>query len=252
MSDPIVHPQSRQHNLADWLDLHGLDHKTCFNLLDEISRESSKIPADRANVDPQFLSVDTDGAWTDIVSAMCRLLPDHQAMIDDTFLRSTKIAITGQGKSRKALTIDHGPAKYPTIMYNYSGEISDLLVVSHEFGHALQIRASEGIFMPPVMREVCAFIAEEAIFSSCSEENSDLAASLQKYWQKSNQRYFGILAEKFRNSLGSSENIYDYSWNYPVARLLALRISSRFPRDSIWGVFRGDYSIKRILEQLAE
>ena len=135
-------------------------------------------------------------------------------------------------------------------MYNYFGEISDLFVVAHEFGHALQIRASAGEFMPPVMREVCAFISEGALLSSFSNENALLADNLQEYWRISNQRYFGKLAIKLNRSLENNEAIYEYSWNYPIARFLALQISEKFSRELVWSVFSGDYSIKRVLNQL--
>lgn len=252
MSTPIVHPQSKQHNLGDWLDLHGLDHQTCLHLLDEIALESAKIPAYRTDPDRQSLDLDPDGMWAEIISAMCRFLPEHQNLIEETFQRSTKVAVAAKGKSRKALTIDHGPAKYPTIMYNYFGEISDLLVVAHEFGHALQIRASDGEFMSPVMREVCAFISEGALLSSYSKENSIGSEALINHWHKSNKRYFGTLAIKLKESLKNNEAIYEYGWNYPIARFLALRISGSFSQDLIWSVFSGAYSVRRVLDQLAK
>ena len=252
MSTPIVHPQSKQHNLADWLDLHGLDHQTCLHLLDEIERESAKIPASWSDPGPQSLTLDPDGVWTEVISAMCGFLPEHQNLIEETFQKSTKIAISGQGKSRKALTIDHGPDKYPTIMYNYYGEISDLFVVAHEFGHALQIRASEGVFMSPVIREACAFLSEGALLYSFSSENPSLSDGLFNHWEKSNKRYFGTLAAKLRKSLKNADEIYDYAWNYPIARFLALRISDSFSRDLVWSVFSGNYSVGRVLNQLAK
>lgn len=251
MSVPIGHPQSRQHNLGDWLDLHGLDRQSCLDLLDEIRREFANIPAYRNNPDQQALSLDPDGVWTKIISAMCQFLPEHQNIIEETFQRSKKIAISGQGKSRKALTIDHGPDQYPTIMYKYFGEISDIIVVAHEFGHALQIKASEGKFMPPVMREACAFLAEGAILSSCSNENAPIIDDLLNHWHKSNHRYFGKLAMNLKESLENDDKIYEYGWNYPIARFLALRISESFSPELIWSVFRGDYSVRRVLDRLA-
>lgn len=251
MSTPIVHPQSKQHNLGDWLDLHGLDHQMCLHLLDEIERESAKIPAWNGP-DQQSLTLDPDGVWTEVTSAMCRFLPEHQSLIEETFQQSTKIAIAGQGKSRKALTIDHGPAKFPTIMYHYFGEISDLFVVAHEFGHALQIRVSEGEFMSPVMRETCAFISEGALLSSYSSKNASISGDLYNHWYKSNKRYFGALAIKLKKSLKNRDAIYEYGWNYPIARFLALRISANFSRDLIWGVFSNHYSVRGALDQLAK
>ena len=49
-----------------------------------------------------------------------------------------------------------------------------------------------------------------------------------KYWNKSNQRYFGNLAINLEGSLNNNEAIYEYGWNYPIARFLALRISKKF------------------------
>ena len=250
MRVPIVDPQLKQHNLGDWLDLHGLDHQTCLHLLHEIRRESAKIPDYRNKPDQQSLSLDPDGVWLKITSATCSFLPEHQNIIEETFQRSEKIAIAGQGRSRKALTIDHGTAKFPTIMYNYYGEVSDLFVVAHEFGHALQIRASEGKFMPPVMREVCAFLSEGALLSYYSSENDLVAENLLNHWHRSNHRYFDNLARKLKESLKDKEAIYEYGWNYPIARFLAIRILESFSRDLVWSVFSGDYSIKRVLNQL--
>lgn len=251
MSAPVVAPQSKQHNLGDWLDLHGLDRQTCLHLLDKIRGESDKVPACRSDPDQQSLSLDPDGVWRKIISAMCGFLPEHESVIEETFQRSTKIAVAARGKSRRALTIDHGPAKFPTIMYDYFGEISDLFVVGHEFGHALQIRASEGKFMPPVMREVCAFLSEGAMLAACSNENAFIEKNALNYWNKSNKRYFGKLALGLQNSLKNDDAIYEYGWNYPIARFLALRISASFSRDMMWDVFSGGYSVKRALKQLA-
>jgi len=236
--------------MGDWLELHGLDHETCLRLLDEIGRESARIPADRNDPDQQSSSFDPDSVWPIVTAAMCKFLPERQDFIEDTFARSKIIAIPAQGKPRKALTLDHGPAEYPTIMYNYFGQVSDLFVVAHEFGHALQIRASEGQFMPPVMREVCAFISEGALLSYCLDEGIDRKDSFLEYWYKSNQRYFGKHVEKLKLCLDKVGGDYQYGWNYPIARLLALRIEANLSPELVWGVFRGDYSIKRVMNHL--
>lgn len=251
MRDQIDQPQSKQHNLVDWLDLHKLDHKTCLRLLHEISREAAEIPTCRNRADRQPLNLDPDGVWRKITSAMFNFLPEHKSLIEETFQRSKKIAVDGQGKSRKALTIDHGPAQYPTILYNYFGDISDLFVVAHEFGHAVQIRASEGKFMTPIMREICAFLSEGAMLSYCLKEDDFADRDLLKHWQRSSHRYFGKRAIDLEIALRNDNAIYEYGWNYPIARLLAIRISNNFSREMLWNVFSGDYSVRRVLNQLA-
>lgn len=248
----IDHPQARQHNLQDWLDLHGLDKDTCSRLLAEIARESEKIPSRRSDADRRSLGLDPDSVWIKVVSAICQLLPDHQHVIEDTFQKSKKIAVSGRGKSRRALTIDNGPAAYPTILYSYFGDISDLFVVAHEFGHALQVRASEGVFMPPVMREVCAFLSEAALLSACSRESAFVVENSLNYWHKSNQHYLGHVAIILKKALKDTESRYEYAWNYPIARLLAIHISNGCSSDIIWKVFRADYSVEGVIDLLAK
>ena len=251
MGAPIDSTQAKQHTLEDWLHLHELDRETCHHLLDEIEREFAKIPACGDDPDQQSLSLDPDGVWKEITSSMCKFLPEHRSIIEDTFQGSKTIAIAGRGKSRKALTVDNGPDEYPTIMYNYFGDVADLLVVAHEFGHALQIRASKGQFMTPVMREACAFLSEGFLLSCYLDENSAIGEKLLHHWHKSSQRYFGNLATRLRSSLHNSAKVYEYGWNYPIARLIALRILTNFSQDPVWSVFQGDFSMKRVVSQLA-
>ena len=250
MNIPAHDIETKQHNLRDWLDLHGLDHEMCLHLLGEIRRASAEIPAYRNDPEQQSLSIDPDHVWMQVTSAMCEFLPERQAIIAETFQRSKKIAIAGQGKSRKALTIDNGPDQYPTIMYNHFGDLPDLFVVAHEFGHALQIRASEGQFMPPVMRETCAFISEGTLSSLDSSQGAPLGEKFLQYWCRSNERYFNNSAGKLRSVLRSDSENYQYGWNYPIARFLALQISENFSRDSVWNVFRGGFSIRQVLNKL--
>ena len=251
MAALIDKTQAKRHSLGDWLRLHELDHAACLHLLETIGRESANIPVHRENPDQQPLSLNHEGVWTEVVSSMRRFLPAHQTIINDTFQGAKKIAITGQRKSQRALTVDNGPGQYPTIMYNYSGEVSDLFVVAHEFGHALQIRASEGRFMPPIMRETCAFLAEGALLFFRSYDNPGIGEKLLRHWHKSNRRYFQNLAVKFRLSLENSAQTYQYGWNYPIARLLAVRLLAGFSPDLVWNVFQGDFSTKRLVDQLA-
>jgi len=252
MNIPAHDIETKQHNLRDWLDLHGLDHEMCLHLLGEIRRASAEIPAYRNDPEQQSLSIDPDHVWMQVTSAMCEFLPERQAIIAETFQRSKKIAIAGQGKSGKALTMDNGPNQYPTIMYNHVGEISDLFVVAHEFGHALQIVACEGQFMPPIMREVCAFLSEGAMLSSIADDNSIFRENMLAYWVNSNRRYFGSLAINLQRSFKNDQVIYEYGWNYPIARFLALKILDNFSQNLMWEVYSGAYTVKRALDQLAK
>lgn len=251
MSEPVDPAQARRHSLNDWLDLHVLDQDTCRDIVDAIECEAALIPARQRRSSQLYQALDPEGCWAIAVAAMREFLPDQQDLIEDTFLRSEKIAIVRGRKSRRALTIDHGPSKYPTILYHFHGDPSDPLVVAHEFGHAVQIRASGGTFLPPVMREVCAFLAEGALLSHCRNHDVVQYAALLERWQADDRRYLGTFSGKLRADLDNPDAIYDYSWNYPLARLIAHRISRDFSRESIWGVFQGDWSVPAVLNELA-
>ena len=97
---------------------------------------------------------------------MRAFFPAQRSIIDDTFENTVKTLVDQRNKPRRALTLDNGPTAFPTIFYSYRGEPSDSLTIAHEFAHALQIRASRGKFVPPIMREVCAFVGEWALIVS--------------------------------------------------------------------------------------
>jgi len=55
-----------------------------------------------------------------------------------------------------------------------SGCAAEALSLAHELAHAVQIRATPartpGGVMPPVAREVCAFLGERALLRRCADE----------------------------------------------------------------------------------
>ena len=247
MNTPAANPQSSRHSLSDWLALHGLDAETCRSLLDAMAARADSEPA---SGDGSNYSVDVEAAWLTTVEAMRDFLPGRRSVIDDTFDNTEKILVDRADKPRKALTLDNGPGTYPTILYSYRGEPRDHLVIAHEFGHALQIRASHGKFLPPVVREICAFLGEGALLSYILAKDPRLHDHLLRAWRKANRRHFGAQKDRLRTALSQSDAPYDYSWNYPVARYLAIQISERRSVDLAWGVFEGQRSLSELLGEL--
>jgi hypothetical protein len=123
--------------------------------------------------------------------------------------------------------------------------------MAHEFGHALQIRASRGKFVAPIVREVCAFLGEGALLSHALHRNAAQYAPLFQAWQADNHKYFGTHRDRLQVALLRPKSPYKYSWNYPIARHLAIQITERCPRDWIWSVFEGESSVRGILRELA-
>ena len=243
--------RSRRHSLADWLALHELDQVTCRGILDAMTPKAAGGPTTRKRLNLGSQKIDSEVAWLTTADAMRDFLPEQQSIIDDTFENTAKIVVEQPDKSRKALTLDNGPTAYPTILFSYRGKPADSLVIAHEFGHALQIRASRGKFVPPVIREVCAFLGEGALLSHALQRNAAQYSDLVRVWQKDNYRYFGAQSDRLRAALLRPDASYMYSWNYPIARYLAIQISEECSRDWIWGLFEGETSVRGVLRKLA-
>lgn len=243
--------QRRQHSLADWLALHQLDAATCHRILEAIAGTRASDPPIADSPDHEYRTPDLDAAWHRVVEALRRFLPERQDIIDATFAGTTRIVLHRPDGSRKAVTIDNGPAEFPTILFSYRGAPADILMMAHEFGHALQIRASMGRLVPPIMREVCAFLAEYALMSHVQQRRPAHYNHLAKAWRKDDQRYFGAHRDRLAAAMLAPATPYLYSWNYPVARYLASQIVERYTHDRIWRIFTGEASVQVALQELA-
>jgi hypothetical protein len=250
MNAPAADPQGRQHSLSDWLTLHELDPATCRQVLDAIARHGMDAPAGYEIAGTAGQPLDLQTAWLRVVEAMRDFLPAQHDIIDDTFANTARILVERPGTSRRAVTLDNGPAAYPTILYSYRGAPAEHLVMAHEFGHALQIRASQGRSVPPIMREVCAFLGEGALLAHARDRHAAQYPGLARAWWQDSRRYLGVQAERLEAALAVPAAPYTYSWNYPLARYLAIRISGRCSRDWIWSVFSGQTSMRQVLQDV--
>lgn len=248
MSNRAGDSQGKRHSLSDWLTLHELDPVTCRRILDAMVLEAVTPVSD--NNLKEYQVIDPEAAWLEALEAMRDLLPGHKSIIDDTFENTVKIAVNEPDKPRKALTLDNGSGAYPTILFSYRSQPIDALVIAHEFAHAVQIVASQGRFVPPIIREICAFLGEGALLFRALRRHQAQHTHLSQAWQEDNRRHFGAQKERLRAALSISDAPYRYAWNYPVARYLAIQISDRCSQDCIWSVFQGKSSVKDVLREL--
>ena len=248
MPNRAADSQSSRHSLSDWLVLHELDPVTCRRILDAMALENAAPPSDDEL--EEYQAIDLEVAWLRAVEAMRDFLPEQQGIVDNTFENSAKIVVDDPNKPRKALTLDNGSGAYPTIVYSYRGKPIDELTIAHEFAHAVQIVASQGRFVPPIVREICAFLGEGALLSHAGRRHRTQYTHLLQAWDKANHRHFGVLKEGLQAALSSSDMPYKYAWNYPIARYLALQIADQCSQDCIWSIFQGKSSLKDVLREL--
>ncbi|WP_372426252.1 hypothetical protein [Salinarimonas chemoclinalis] len=123
-------------------------------------------------------------------------------------------------------TRDAGPRALPSIIVPWrTGSAEEALSLVHELAHAVQIVATHvhtpGATMPPVAREVCAFLGERAVLRHLSDGRERRA--LRAAWIRDDRTYLVADAQRLRAALASGGATYDYRWNYPVARWIARR-----------------------------
>ncbi len=241
----------RRHSLSDWLALHELDAMTCRGLLDVMACHAAGEPAADRRLCSEYQALNREADWLRTAEAVRDFLPGQQCIIDDTLKNTVRTVVERPNQSRKALTLDNGPTAYPTIIYTYYGEPPDSLIIAHEFGHALQIRASRGKFVPPIIREVCAFLAEGALLSHAQRHDEMQYTHLSLAWMADNYKYLEKQRVRLKADLLNPNAPYKYSWNYPIARYLSFQVFGQFPQEWIWSIFQGEQSIRQVLQKIS-
>ncbi len=239
-----------KHMLSDWLALHGLTTDICARVLGAAPSDVCAPFHANSFADSAPPAHDPGTSWKQAVAAVRTCFPAQRDMIDDTFENTVRIRVPHRKGAPRALTLDNGPARSPMILYTFLEDPSDTLVLAHEFGHALQLRATGGRFVAPILREVCAFLSEIAQLTYASNAQPEKYALLSRAWQRDNDRYFGAAKDRLGLALTRPEAPYTYAWNYPIARYLAIEVSCRWPADRNWGFFRGEISIPTALREL--
>lgn len=238
-----------RHGFLDWLELHGLDLVACRRILDSIPQASSE-PAPHKRLEPGYEAPDIETAWLQAAEAMRQLLPERKTVIDDTIEGVVKVLVDRGAGPAKAFTLDKGPAEHPVIIFSYRGDPSDALIIAHEFAHAVQIRSSRGKFLPPIMREICAFIGEHALLSYVREADETRYAHLAATWNQHDRKYLDVQKRRLQSDMLRPDTPYNYSWNYPVARYLAIELLKRCSREWIWSAFEGRRSVPDALQKV--
>lgn len=240
-----------RHTLSDWLDLHELDAVTCQRILHAAQPDLADVSAGPKRLAHETSRLDLESAWLRIAEAMRAFFPAQRSVISDTLEKTTKTLVDRPDERRRALTLNNGPIAYPTIIYSFNGEAADVVVMAHEFAHALQIRASGATFVPPIIREVCAFLGEWALLSHVFQLDEPHYHSLVHVWQKDNLKFLATGRDRLKSALLQPDLPYQYSWNYPISRHLAIETARSWPRDRIWALFEGHLSVRDTLKELA-
>jgi len=155
-------------------------------------------------------------------------------------------------------TRDDGPECDPVVVMAWKNKPEDLMCLAHEVAHALQINLSAHVFMPPVAREVCAFLGELILLDWCQNHNSLLYSTLLYShllgaWLKDNTRYLGEDAENLAAEMSMPIAPYRYRMNYPPARIMAVYLFENRTPTQVYDLFSSGSDAMSLLpyDQLA-
>ena len=226
--------------MADWLALHGMGHQECLARLQGI-----RIPPQRPADDPAF---PRDRALPTVLQSLLLALPGAAGMLD-RIRTEVRIDLAPDPKRfPRAFTLHDDGRGLPYVCCPLKGRLSDLLVLAHEIGHACQLLASRQPDLPPLQREMAAYLAEEIIREGLAVSDARQGAALDGVDKARTRRIMLRDGAALLHGLRDPVAAYGYGWNYPIARDLAARAAAHLSAADRWRVFAGTIGLPRLLQ----
>jgi len=229
-------------SIGDWLALHGFHTAQLQSMIVAVRTRGveNPFPPDErfpkgAVLPKELPDVSTcEAAYSSVVAPAFekafRDVPELPSMLAQVHFETSS-----REEDQRPHTIDRGEGKAPVVIMAWRPNSPEsLLHLAHETAHALQILMSEHDFMPPVAREVCAFLGELVVMAHVRTRSGALFNDLLQIWARDNGGYLGNDLEFLRKSLGDLSAPYDYRLNYPPARLMALGLYRRRTDGAAW------------------
>ncbi len=230
----VREPHARpEHGPSEWLSLNDLTRGAVLRLLARIAPP----PVPETGPGHRHNGLSAEAAWALCAHAMRRAFPGLAEEVNRTEAQTPKCVQPRADKHPKAFTYNLGHDRLPFVSLHYRDRPRDLLVMAHEFGHALQIVASAPLRtgqMPPIARECCAFLAELALIRHCSAARPALSAA----HAADTAEYFGVDRLRLQHALQGARTPYRYDWNYPLARRRAADLMAQGTPKVLCALYR--------------
>lgn len=232
--------------MADWLDLHGLSPETCIAILE--SRQPSQKHTGLPKANLQLDMPSTKEAKGLCLDALTKAFPDKPAAL--VHLEADTVVNFSPDLDRfpRAFTLHNDGQGRPYISCPWSGRLSDFLTLAHELGHALQIILSEARDMPPIAREICAYLSEAWLIDHLTAIDHVTATPLKRIRQHRRNQVLSQGSSALLESLNTPTKPYDYNWNYPLAEHLASVLLERQNPSLVAAFFSGLTPLTRLTE----
>ncbi len=214
------------HRLEDWLNFHEIDPVKLKDILISFQKGASRTPHLWINTENADSTPITNFNFPEVGDALHGAIqPAFGAFLDlQTDLSAIDVRIVHDAAGNAPYTRDRGADAAPEIVLRACESPEDLLILAHEAAHAAQLILSRGSFMPPMAREVCAFLGEIALIEWARKHNPALFPALFDVWLKHDDAYCGADLVALATALEDLRTPYNYRMNYPVARARAVQL----------------------------
>ncbi len=224
-------------SVGDWLALHGFDSASLQEMIAAVrtARTRGVVPFDTHLPEDSGFSENPPDISTREAAFATVVVPAFESAFPDVphvprMLEQIRFRVEQPEGEGRPYTVDMGEGLAPVVVMEWRpGSPESLVHLAHETAHALQIQLSNHEFMPPVAREVCAFLGELLVMKHVRDREVELFVELVRIWDRDNGSYLGGDLELLREALGNVAGPYDYRFNYPPARLMAVEIFRRDP-----------------------
>ena len=243
--------EEQSETFRDWMDVHKLDEQT----LDRYLYVAIGFSETRLHPQPEinrskFLNYELRQVWNLVAQAMDSFFPEKRKVLWEV-RDHTELVINSADSPGRERSYTYHPEhdKNPTVSINFRNEPIDFLTVAHEFGHCVQLRATDDDFIPPMYREVGAFLGELVFLKYLATYVPELHVAIVDAWYRRNSYYLGKCSARLRKAKSSKLDSYKYEWNYPVARVFSCIAFDEIEGENMWALFS---NLRLIVESMKE
>lgn len=229
------------HLVKDWLEMHNLTYEKARYIVEHNPTIYKTFTPPKLSLPIKKIRLET--ALMDYVFPSLGQYFQNEALIKTT-LDNIKFETEIDDNKRPSIE-DFGADQNLLIRIPWLGTNKDIVLLTHEVTHALQITCSNHVFMPPLAREICAFCGEIMLLNYANDKSHRLFERLFKVWLYQNHVYYDKMKVSFLNQISDETAPYHYDLNYPLARLMAYHIIKKEDGETVLKLFEsGDKAVE--------
>ena len=188
-------------------------------------------------------NLDSRAAWSMARIALKNMCPEIELEASIAHDQAETHLTPCERKHPEPFTVDLGKACPPFVSAHFDGSVNGLVLIAHEFGHAVQIVATSRHSgkstsrVPPAAREVCALLSEIAMLKYLNLDyrtRQPHTDGFQVRWRQ----YLGTSMRALIFASKQPDTPYDASWDYALAAAWAISLVKTKSTDLVTRLFR--------------